>query len=406
MESLSIQQARKLVLLSQRLPPAKQTGSAIAATLSAIEHLTYVQIDTLSVVQRAHHHTLWNRNPRYKASQLDQLVGDKKVFEYWSHAAAYLPMRDFRFSLPRKQALASGDQNHWYERDERLMKSVLMRITTEGPLMARDFENTGKKTGEWKSKPAKRALENLFMQGELMASNRVNFHKVYDLTERVLPEKIDTTLPDRDEHTRFLITGYLQANGLAQAAEIAYLLKNTKPLVLATLNEMVSNGELAHVSTGGGNYYVLPASLALLNKSLARNKLKILSPFDNLLIQRKRMQALFDFDYQIECYVPEAKRQYGYFSLPILWDGTLVARMDCKADRKTSVLHIRHLAVEASLIKTDAFFMALYKELAAFTQFNNCSELRLHKTSPPSLKPALQSVINGRELPSKRSVAP
>lgn len=124
-DSLSIQQARKLVLLSQRLPPAKQTGRAIAATLSAIEHLGYIQIDTISAIQRAHHHTLWNRNPRYKTAHRDQLIADKQVFEYWSHAAAYLPMRDYRYSLPRKQAIANGDQNHWYERDERLMKSVL-----------------------------------------------------------------------------------------------------------------------------------------------------------------------------------------------------------------------------------------------------------------------------------------
>jgi len=104
-ESLSIQQARKLVLLSQRVLSAKKTGCATSATLSAIEQLGYIQIDTISVIQRAHHHTLWNRNPRYQASQLDQLIADKKVFEYWSHAAAYLPFRDYRFSLPRKHAL-------------------------------------------------------------------------------------------------------------------------------------------------------------------------------------------------------------------------------------------------------------------------------------------------------------
>ena len=142
-ESLSLQHARKLVLLSQRLPPAKQTGKAIAATLSTIENLGYIQIDTISAIQRAHHHTLWNRNPRYKPSHLNQLLVDKQVFEYWSHAAAYLPMRDYRYSLPRKQAIANGNQNHWYERDERLMKSVLKRIAAEGPLMAKDFEDKG-----------------------------------------------------------------------------------------------------------------------------------------------------------------------------------------------------------------------------------------------------------------------
>ncbi len=393
-ESLSILQARKLVLLSQRLPPAKQTGSAISATLSAIDHLGYIQIDTISAIQRAHHHTLWNRNPRYKASQLNQLIADKKVFEYWSHAAAYLPMRDYRYSLFRKQALANGDQKHWYKRDEMLMKLVLKRITTEGPLMAKDFDNTGKKTGEWTTKPAKRALEYLFMQGELMVPYRVNFHKVYDLTERVLPKDIDISLPSHVEYARFLIFRYLQANGLGQSSEIAYLLKNTKSLISATLEEMVSNGELLQINISGKSYYTLPASLELLSKPLARSKLKILSPFDNLLIQRKRIQALFDFNYLIECYIPEAKRQYGYFSLPILWDGKLIARMDCKNERKKSLLHIHHLALEPWVVKTETFALALHKELVPFLQFNNCNNIQLHKTTPTKFKPVLQSVLS------------
>ena len=393
-ESISIQQARKLVLLSQRLPPAKQTGSSITATLSAIEHLGYIQIDTISAIQRAHHHTLWNRNPRYKTSHLNELIADKQVFEYWSHAAAYLPMRDFRYSLVRKQAIANGEQNHWYERDGRMMKAVRGRIEAEGPLMAKDFEHTGKKSSEWTSKPAKRALEYLFMQGELMVPCRVNFHKVYDLTERVIPEGTDMTAPDPEEQAHFLITRYLEANGLGQASEIAYLRKKTRPFVSVALQEMVSNGELIQVRAGGNSYYALPPSLELLSKPLTRSRLKILSPFDNLLIQRKRMQTLFGFDYSVECYLPEAKRQYGYFSLPVLWDGKLVARMDCKTDRKTSLLHIHHLALEPRLIKTDAFALALHKELSSFLKFNNCSNLRVHKTTPASFKPVMQAVIS------------
>ncbi len=396
-ESLSIQQARKLILLSQRLPPAKQTGNAIVATLSAIEHLGYIQIDTISAIQRAHHHTLWNRNPRYKNAHLDQLLKNQQIFEYWSHAAAYLPMRDYRFSLFRKQAIASGEQRHWYDRDERLMKSVLERIAAEGPLMAKDFECADKKIGEWRSKPAKRALEYLFMQGELMIPYRKNFHKVYDLTERVLPHGINTTVPRPEEYARFLITGYLQANGLGQPAQITYLLKNTRPLVSAALQEMVVDGELRQFAVAGNSYYALPASLALLDKRLARGKLKILSPFDNLLIQRKRIKELFGFDYQLECYVPEEKRQYGYFSLPILWDGKLVARMDCQADRKESLLHIRHLALEPGLVKTEALACALGKELVPFLQFNNCRILRLHNTSPTNVKPMLQAVIQSQK---------
>ena len=152
---------------------------------------------------------------------------------------------------------------------------------------------------------------------------------------------------------------------------------------------MVSNGEVLQIRAGGKSYYALPASLELLSRSLARSKLKILSPFDNLVIQRKRMQALFGFDYVLECYVPEAKRRYGYFSLPVLWDGKLVARMDCKNERRKSLLHIHHLALEPWLERTDAFSLALSKELTSFLQFNNCSSLRLHRTSPASFKPVL-----------------
>jgi uncharacterized protein YcaQ len=392
-ESLSSQEARKLILLSQRVPPSKQTGSAIAATLSAVEHLGYIQIDTISVVQRAHHHTLWNRNPRYKATHLNQLTKDGEVFEYWSHAAAYLPMRDYRYSLLRKQAIASGAQRHWYKPDKKLMKLVLKRITTEGPLMAKDFEHSGKKVGDWQTKPAKRALETLFMQGDLMVPYRVNFHKVYELTERVMPRGTDTSLPTREEYARFLITRYLQANGLGQSAEMAYLLKDTKPIVSTTLSEMVLTGELLQFNIGGDSYYALSTSMDLLSKSLARSKLKILSPFDNLIIQRKSIQALFDFDYQIECYVSEAKRQYGYFCLPILWQGKLVARMDCKAERKESILHIKHLILEPGLTNIEEFLLALHKEFMPFMKFNECNNICVHKTSPANVKTLLQKVI-------------
>lgn len=392
-DSLSIQEARKLVLLSQRLPPGKAAGRAIDATLSAVEHLGYIQIDTISVIQRAHHHTLWNRNPRYLPAHLDQLVADGRAFEYWSHAAAYLPMRDYRFTLPRKQAITRGEQEHWYERDARLEKSVLKRITAEGPLMARNFEHDGRRTGEWKTKPAKRALENLFMQGDLMSSGRTNFQKVYDLTERVLPAGTETTAPSSEEYARFLITRYLRANGLGRPNEIAYLLPGMKPQVLEAMREMVLAGELRQIRVCGEPYHTLPTSLKLLNKPLARSRLKILSPFDNLVIQRQRMQALFGFDYQIECYVPAAKRRYGYFTLPILWDGRLAARMDCKADRRESRLHIHLLALEPWLKKIDAFLQSLRKELRSFMQFNGCNVLCVHRVSPARVKASLQAAM-------------
>ena len=378
-ESLSPTQARKLVLHSQQLPPPKTSASTLAATQAALEHLGYIQIDTISVIARAHHHTLWTRNPSYTPDQLDQLMVDKTAFEHWSHAAAYLPMCDYRFSLPRKHAIKSGQRDHWYQRDERMMRNVLARIRDEGPLMAKDFDGDKQKTREWQKKPAKQALDYLFMQGDLMIPERRGFHKVYELTERVLPANIDDSLPSADEHARHLITSFLRAHGLAQENDFSYLLKDVKPAIKRMVQQMLHEETLCQLKVGEMTYYALSSALTLLDqpldKPLSKSQLRILSPFDNLLIQRHRMRDLFDFDYLIECYVTAAKRKFGYFCLPILWDGQLVARMDCKAERKTGVLNIHSLHLEPSLQKTDQFMQALHKELPAFMQFNNCQTL-------------------------------
>ena len=393
MHKISIQEARKIILLSQKIPPIKEKRTPLNATLKAIQHLGYIQIDTISVIQRAHHHTLWNRNPSYKVTHIDDLMTSKQVFEYWSHAAAYLPMEEYRYSLPRKKAFANGIEKHWHKCDDQLMTFVLNRIAEEGPLMAKDFDDKGKKTGEWQTKPTKKALVNLFMQGELMISHRNNFQKVYDLTERVLPKNIDVSLPNTREHTRFLILKYLKTNGIGKASEMIYLLKNIKSNVLNTLEEMILSNELVQIEVKKELYYTLPSSLNLLEKPLKRSILKILSPFDNLLIQRKRIKELFNFDYLLECYVPALKRKFGYFVLPILWDGKLVARMDCKVDRKSAVLHIYNLTLESSLKKVDSFIKALSKELAAFLVFNECKEIQLHKTNPININEQLNREI-------------
>ncbi|USD66445.1 crosslink repair DNA glycosylase YcaQ family protein [Vibrio sp. SCSIO 43136] len=376
MQTLSLSQARKLALLSQCLPHKRSKSSSVksshAATLSAIERLGYVQIDTISVVERAHHHVLWSRNVDYLPNHLDDLVANKQVYEYWSHAAAYLPMKDFRFSLPRKEALKSGQQNHWYRKDQRLMDGVLQRIKAEGPLMAKDFDSPSHKVQGWGSKPTKQALESLFMQGDLMIRERSNFHKVYDLTERVLPADIDTSTPTPSEHAKHLILSYLRAHGLGTEAEMTYQLKGIKPLVNTVLNEMCESGELEIVMVDRVRYYTTAQALLQLNLRLNRRQAVILSPFDNLVIQRKRIGHLFKFDYLLECYVPEAKRQYGYFCLPVLWNGKLVARIDAKVDRKRHIFRVLKTHIEPNLKRYEEFQAAFEVELQSFAQFNGC----------------------------------
>jgi hypothetical protein len=378
---LSPAEARYLVLNCQRISTSQDQLEPLALTQQLIEHLGYIQIDTISVIERAHHHTLWTRNPAYQASHLEQLLAQKQIFEYWSHAAAYLPMCDYRFSLRRKQALVSGELEHWYARDETLMREVLARIRAEGPLMAKDFEATEKKSA-WQSQPSKRALEYLYMQGKLMIPYRKNFHKVYDLTERVLPSAIDTRSPSEAEYLDYLILNYLRAQGLAQINDFGHLIKGVKPALKQAVQRLIDAGQLIELKVNTQTWLSTTANLELLN-STQSDQLKILSPFDNLVIQRERLRRLFDFDYQIECYVPEAKRQYGYFVLPILWQGELVARLDCKADRKQKRLVINQIWLESKLKNPEPFWVDLNKELINFASFNGCEHINGLETKLP-----------------------
>lgn len=377
--SLSAEQVRKIVLHSQGLPK-KNTMKGKGSLLKTIENIGYVQIDTISVVERAHHHSLYNRVADYRPEQLDKLLQERQIFEYWAHAAAYLPMRDYRYSLVRKQSIAGGEK-HWHDKDQKLMASILKRIAAEGPLQAKDFEQSRAKSqsGWWDWKPAKKALEQLFMQGDLMVASRQGFQKQYDLAERVLPPGIDTTVPSQEDYLRFLITRFLRANGLGTSVQIAYLLKGMNAPVSRMCEALWRDGELTKLKVAETEYYALPDACELLNKPLSRNKVSILSPFDNLLIQRKRTQALFAFDYQIECYVPEAKRQYGYFTLPILWGVEFAGRMDAKIERKTGVFLINHLHLETR--RQEQFLPVFAEALFKFMLFNQARSLIVHRVS-------------------------
>lgn len=368
---LSPAQARKLVLLSQGIHKEQQLGRGQSATLAAIKKLGYVQIDTISVVERAHHHTLWSRVSNYQKEHLDQLLAQGEIFEYWSHAAAYLPMRDFRYSLPRKQAIKNGEK-HWYTVDDKLLKKVLSRVRAEGPLQSKDFKKTVDNTpANWSSSPTKRALQQLFMRGDLMIAKREGFQKVYDLPERVLPAKTDTRMPSEDEYLQHLVEQYLLAQGLGTPSQTGHLRKNIKPKLRDKCEQLADAGRIARVQVGDLEYFARADFAEVLSQPLSQQKIKILSPFDNLLIQRNRTQALFDFDYQIECYVTEKKRKFGYFVLPILWGQSFAGRMDAKIDRKTGVLTVHKLYVETK--QKTQFLHQLHSALDEFCAFNGGS---------------------------------
>lgn len=369
-------QARAIILAKQGLSN-NSFGKKKAGTLNAIEHLGYVQIDTISVVERAHHHTLWSRVNDYHKKYLDDLVEEKKVFEYWSHAAAYLPMRDYRFSLMRKNLYATR-QLGWYF-NKRATKFIYDRIKAEGPLQSKDFEEKKKQGGWWNWKESKIALEQLFMEGKLMAAGRKGFQKVYDLTERVLPAGLNTTPPTEKEYAEYLIRKIIRANGIAAKSEMGYLRPYTKALVAKTLNQLIEAKEIVPVKVKGIERDVFYSTEANIEDSAIQKvnkQVKILSPFDNSVIQRNRLKNIFGYDYTIECYVPEPKRVYGYFCLPVLSGNDFIGRIDCKADRQNETLIVKSTHYEKGFKLNSQFKAEFEKELKRFAKFNGCLAIK------------------------------
>ena len=380
---ISQKEARNLAITSQGL------ANNFDNSLNIIKQLSYVQIDTISVTERAHNHVFFTRNPKFHKEEIERLMSDKTIFEYWSHAAAYIPMEDFRYSLFQKEKYKTG--KHWFPRDKKVDKYVMDRIKSEGPLQSKDFETPKKTNGWYEWKPAKVALTNLFMDGSLMISNRKGFHKVFDLTERVIPSDTDTKLPTIEEYCIHLINNAITAHGLASLNEICYLRKGVKPIVKKVLQNLIEAGEveIIQIDSNNNTYYSSP----VYQQQETKHQLSILSPFDNFVIQRKRLKDLFNFDYQIECYVPAKKRVFGYYTLPILYGNTFVARLDAKADRKTKLLIIKGIWLESNFKPTEAFYKKLSKELNSFSKFCGCEKIKLEKVVPNSYKKPLNSFI-------------
>ena len=358
--------------------PKPQKGKA--GTLAAIEEIGYVQIDTISVIQRAHHHVLWTRVPNYQPEFLQTLVEtDKKVFDYWAHAASYLPMRDFRFSLYRKQEKAQADK-HWYQKNPKNMNYVLDQIKERGPMMSKDFDKGDwQKTHAWGVPPIKQALMHLFMDGKIMIVGRKGFQKIYDLPENFLPAEVNTDLPNRAEYIEYVVRRDIGAHGLISPKHIGHLLKISIPEKQAMIDELVKTGELMPVKVKGLEaipYYGFTEKIATYSASKGSKKIHLLSPFDNLIILRKRVEQLFDFKYTLECYVTPKKRKVGYFSLPILYGKEFIGQIDLKADRKTKILWIQNLVWENKFKQSATTVATLSKKLKSFMVFNKCEVIK------------------------------
>lgn len=380
---LSPSQARKIILHAAGLSRRAQFGKGPEAVYKLIDHLGFVQIDTNYVVERAHHHTIVSRVPDYKPEWLDHLQEDGRIFEYFISDSSYMPMHDFRFSLPVKESYAANGKP-LTQPEMNLMKKVLDRIEREGPLTVKDFDNDRQEasSGWWDWRPSKIALERLYMDGRLMCTRNKDFHKLYDLPINILPADVDTTTPPPEEFARHVILRTLQALGIAYVKEIAWRARRVKDhLVKQVLQQLVAEGEVCQVSIEGlksAPLYMLPSYKN--KKIVLSDDAFILSPFDVLNVFRHRLRDFFNFDYQIECFVPEPKRKYGYFSLPVLIGDTFVARMDSKADRKKRTLIIHNLHFEAVTLNEE-MISKLTAAIKTFADFNQCRDIVITKSN-------------------------
>ena len=391
---------RRHALSCQGLLQSQVFGRGLTGCRKTIQHLGYVQIDTISVVERAHHHVLYSRVPQFKPAMTNQMLVEGDIFEYWTHAAAFIPMSDFRFSLPYKAAIKSG-QTHWFKNpDKKLMDNLLELVRTDGPIRSRDINTCKtKRAGWWDWKPSKKALEQLYMQGDLMVSDRTGFQKTYDLAERVLPSHIDTKMPSVEEFSTHILEQQLRCHGLVSIKGLTYQRRDAdlRKAVSNLVNERLSMGTLEKIKLSSGEVFIQETGSLERPSPRLNNRVTILSPFDNSVIQRDRLRGIFNFDYQIECYIPAGKRQFGYFCLPLLYRDMFIGRMDCKAHRQERLLEIKSLYLERHSFDDDQVLAALSNAVTKFCQFQQCDRVRVTETYPKSLSPRLRRALNNGE---------
>lgn len=357
--TLSAGTARRLLLGAQGLLDDPRRRATADVLYQIIEQLGFVQIDSINVVERAHHLTLAARLQGYKPRLLDRLLErDRSLFEHWTHDASAIPTIWYphwhaRFERYRQRVL---DHPWWMERvgprPEEVIAAVRERVRSEGPVMTRDFEDqrpAGTDKTWWGWKPEKAALEYLWRTGELAVAGRVNFHKVYDLIERVLPEAHTAPHPEPEEHLAWACRTALERLGAATADEIAGFWRAVSlEEVKGWVERATAAGEIVPVLIEGADgsaprrAWAVPdweARAAALPPAPPR--IRLLSPFDPILRDRKRCLRLFGFDYRFEAFVPAPKRLWGYYILPILEGERLVGRLDPKLRRDEGVLEIR-----------------------------------------------------------------
>ncbi len=412
---------RTLALHAQGL--ATRNGSEPEPTeanlLNLIHQLVALQIDTLQRVQRTQYLVPWSRLGCFDPALLDTIAyGDsgredaddgRRLFEYWFHAACYLPLEEYRYRLPRMRSSEGGRREatrKWLAKPEtqKLLRLVYKRVEREGGLRARDFEDDRDERGLWWDwKPAKNALEYLFNTGDLMIANRVGFERVYDLAERVRPHWVDVNEPAPDEAALHMLERSARALGICTLSQIAdyihdfgrvdarpYLELLLERGVLTPVNVEDAAGKVRRLVVHKDNIQLLESAAS---GSLVAERTTFLSPFDSFFYPKGRDQQLWGFHQVLEAYKPKPQRKWGYYCLPILHHDRLVGRFDPSLDRTTGRLTIEALYLEPGVSLEDEMLAGIAMAMRDFMRFHQAEDLTIKRSLPRTFARSLLDLI-------------
>lgn len=391
--TIPLEQVVRLWLHRQGL--SNPRGSTRASRRSLAEHLERaggLQLDTINVVDRAHYLTLWSRFGAYDRKKLDGWVyGDRLGYEYWGHEASLLPISHLPIGRRRMRRFPpdSWTGKAWwsvYQTSSASKRRVLRRLRAEGPLESLDFARTdgpGKTSPFGEAMPLgkedSRSLKLLWHAGRVAVDSRRHFRCVYDLAERVYPDVEPATHGDFEDS--WLLIG-LSGNGIASESHLTNYW--TAPNLSAASRKRViarnlKKGRIVEVRVEDrrGRYFALPEHLDALPDVPDSTGTNLLCPFDSLLWQRRRAEELLGFRYRIEIYTPAAKREYGYYVLPILHEGRLVGRLDPKTHRDRGVLEVKSIYLEPGFRRDRNFDRGLAASLRDLSEFVGADELEL-----------------------------
>lgn len=359
-DSLSIADARHIALAAQGFDTARPKTKATQRHVDAlISRLGVIQIDSVNVLVRSQELPLFARLGNHDRNAIPKATEAQKLFEYWGHEAAHLPVDLHPLFRWKMEAARTGKVTHWgltsfYERNKAFVKRTLKHVEKNGPTTSRELSTRTEKKGTWWDwDEAKVALEYLFLTGQLMSRGRgTDFARIYDTPERVLPQRIiDAATPSEHDARKQLLMRSAIAQGVATASDLADYYRQKLATVKPLIAELVEESELRAVAVDGWTEKAFVHRNAKLPKQLHATAL--LSPFDSLVWCRPRNERLFDFHYRIEIYTPKEKRKFGYYVLPFMMDGQMVGRVDLKADRVNSKLLVHSVHTEKGIKRSE-----------------------------------------------------